>query len=494
MFTCLIIIGVSVSSATSAASTSSSSFLVWWHGPVLAGGGYASEALAFITGIDVHIRSAAASMKHGNSNLVALWITPHGDGTDLKYLEGLPHALQDTIRRRMAPAHVTPRAIKQAVKQTKATHVAVVCHSEPGAWDPAAFSTSRCPPFGYLRTYAGIPFVHIGRTMFETDMLDPGHKQRLLRMDKLWVPTTWQRDVFAKHGVPTAKIDVLGEPVDEKLYQAGGGARYTRAELRQLGRRIRLDKSTARTNDDVDHGQERAVLLAVGKWESRKGFDILVRAYAAAFCAVEDDVASVDKMDRWVKAPPLLVLKLSNYHGNANAAESDLVAAVNATCAGDVWIITSHIATSDMPKLYRSATVLVQPSRGEGWGRPHSEAMACGTPVIATDWSGPTAFIDESVGFPLKNERLAPVEESDPSHHWSYKGHRWATPSQKHLTKLLRHVSSTEGQKEASVRGKAAALRMSRFSPSKLAEDIAQLLQDMHLRSAKGDDHSHEEL
>ena len=28
--------------------------------------------------------------------------------------------------------------------------------------------------------------------------------------------------------------------------------------------------------------------------------------------------------------------------------------------------------------------------RGEGWGRPHVEAMACGLPVIATNWSGNT--------------------------------------------------------------------------------------------------------
>ena len=43
----------------------------------------------------------------------------------------------------------------------------------------------------------------------------------------------------------------------------------------------------------------------------------------------------------------------------------------------------------------------VIPSHGEGWGRPHMEAMACGTPVVFTNWSGPVAFIDCTVGYPI---------------------------------------------------------------------------------------------
>ena len=42
------------------------------------------------------------------------------------------------------------------------------------------------------------------------------------------------------------------------------------------------------------------------------------------------------------------------------------------------------------------------PSRGEGWGRPHVEAMAMGLPVIATNWSGTTAYLDVEVGYPIQ--------------------------------------------------------------------------------------------
>ena len=71
------------------------------------------------------------------------------------------------------------------------------------------------------------------------------------------------------------------------------------------------------------------------------------------------------------------------------------------------------------------------PSHGEGWGRPHMEAMVCGKPVIASNWSGPTEFIYDGNGY-LINTTL--VDTPD------WKGHRWAEPSQDHLMHLMRHT------------------------------------------------------
>lgn len=53
-------------------------------------------------------------------------------------------------------------------------------------------------------------------------------------------------------------------------------------------------------------------------------------------------------------------------------------------------------------RYYASVDAFVLPSRGEGWGRPHVEAMSMGLPIIATNWSGTTEYLDESVGYPIK--------------------------------------------------------------------------------------------
>merc|ERR1712130_960014 len=96
-------------------------------------------------------------------------------------------------------------------------------------------------------------------------------------------------------------------------------------------------------------------------------------------------------------------------------------------------VVPSQVANDLMPQLYQLSDVFVLPSRGEGWGRPHVEAMSMGLGIIATGWSGPTEYIEHG-----RNGWLIDVEEMEEIESGAFRGHLWAKPSVEHLRKLMR--------------------------------------------------------
>ncbi len=69
--------------------------------------------------------------------------------------------------------------------------------------------------------------------------------------------------------------------------------------------------------------------------------------------------------------------------------------------------LTGRVESSELIRLYQRATAVVVPSRYEGFGLPAVEAMACGTPVVATR-AGALAEVLELTGGGVMAERDDP--------------------------------------------------------------------------------------
>lgn len=137
-----------------------------------------------------------------------------------------------------------------------------------------------------------------------------------------------------------------------------------------------------------------------------------------------------------------------------------------------LYVVKDHISDADFPRLYRAGDAFVLPSRGEGWGRPHVEAMSMGLPIISTNWSGITAYLDDAVGYPLAVDGLVPVQDGAEGAWW-FKGLKWAQPSVQHLRQLMRHVY--EHREEARAKGARARQKMiDEFSPDVIARLLVE--------------------
>jgi glycosyltransferase involved in cell wall biosynthesis len=138
-----------------------------------------------------------------------------------------------------------------------------------------------------------------------------------------------------------------------------------------------------------------------------------------------------------------------------------------------IYTSKEQLSEAEFIAVYKLVNALVIPTHGEGWGRPQIEAMAMELPVITTNWSGPTAFMNEQIAYPLAIDGLSVVKsDGDPNFFRAFIGQKWAQPSIKHLVQLLRHVYSNPA--EGVAKGKLARKHIeAHFTPQVVAGVVA---------------------
>ena len=173
--------------------------------------------------------------------------------------------------------------------------------------------------------------------------------------------------------------------------------------------------------------------LSICQISKKKGLDALLKAYFAEF----------EKKDK-----TLLILKVYFSAKDGEEHRQKMLAEIqrvkDALRLGDdyppVYLVHGVMDEGHIGRLYSTSDCYVLPSRGEGWGIPHFDAMGYGLPPIAVNWGGPTEFITEDCGW-LTDFNTSPCFDMPHPHSFMYTGKdNWAEPHIDSLRSAMREA------------------------------------------------------
>ena len=195
---------------------------------------------------------------------------------------------------------------------------------------------------------------------------------------------------------------------------------------------------TVELHKEISIIPEKFVFLYVGHWlqgglgKDRKDTGMLVKTFLETF---------KNKLKT-----PALILKSSGATFSVIDREEMLgkIEEIKKTVVGrlpNVYLLHGDLTDEEMNELYNHPKVKVHVSftKGEGFGRPLLEASLSGKPVIASDWSGHTDFLDKKLAVMLPGE-LVDVDLSAFPENIYTKGSQWFQVNYGYASKVLKDI------------------------------------------------------
>ena len=250
-----------------------------------------------------------------------------------------------------------------------------------------------------LNCFANSGKYKIAFTTTEVDGIPKDWVRVLNEMNEVWTTSEFAKKAFEKSGVKPLIFN-MREGVDPNYFHP-------------------------QAKPAKNETKKKFLFISNFAWGRRKGHDILVKAFSQEFSYTED-VALVLKV-------------LPSYH--KADIKKDLANMYYRPDGAPIIVWDAVIPPYLLPGFYRAGHCLVFPTRGEGFGLPPIEALACGVPVIVTGYSGQMDYLAPQ-GKPLPGVELIDykIEKFDGSDSIYYHGFNWAKPSVNHLRQLMRKV------------------------------------------------------
>lgn len=190
----------------------------------------------------------------------------------------------------------------------------------------------------------------IGFPIFELDQFNKIEKHHLSSQDEIFVCSQWAKDIVLNNNIG----------VDVKVIPLG-------------------------VNKEIFHYKEnkinrgKVVFLNIGKWEKRKGHDLLARAFYEVFNKVDD-------VELWMVP--------KNYFISPEL-ENKWVDYYKSNLGNKVKIIGPLDNAKQIAEIIQKSDVGLFPFRSEGHCLPLLEMLSCGKRVVTTNYSGPTEYLNK---------------------------------------------------------------------------------------------------
>lgn len=243
-----------------------------------------------------------------------------------------------------------------------------------------------------------------GFPIFELDSFTKTEIHHLNSVDHLLVPSAWAANILTEcNDIDTIPTDVIPLGVDNQIFHP-----------------IFINKDN-----------NKCIFLNVGKWETRKGHDILSTAFNDAF-NYDDDV------ELWMLCNnPFYTPEENKWWANKY---------LNSRLGNKIKILDAVSTQEEVANIMRQATCGVFPARGEGFNLEILEMMACGKPVIVTNYSGHTEFCNKDNSMLIEIEELEPAIGIQKDKQWFHGQGNWAKLGHNQHQQLVEYMQQVHKQ------------------------------------------------